>query len=405
MPLTVRDSLTGRPGPVAVPRGRPLTLYVCGPTVYDAAHVGHARTYLVFDVVRRWLEDQGVAVRHVMNVTDVEDKITDRARALGITWRELARREERGFLRDLGALGLLPPHATPRASEHVPEIARVVRRLERLGPLDPRPDGLYYRPRQRSSYPNFAAGQQLARHAVPEPGRPFPTDPGVAREFLVWKPQDRPAPSWPSRWGPGVPGWHLECFALAERYAGLPVDLHGGGTDLIYPHHFSENEVAHALGGVPFARRFLHTAFVTTRGRKMSKSAGNLVPLRMALRDAGASGLRWYLLGRPPETTIEWNPRALARARADAELLRSRLAAAVAPGAGGTVPIARLDSAVEAVVRTLGDGLRTDGALGELSDLARDLGRADTGRFPRGETVRARTLVRRLERLLGLTLR
>lgn len=403
MAFEVPDTLSGRRRVVRPAPRRPLRLYVCGPTVYDAAHVGHARTYLYFDLVRRWFEDQGIAVRHVMNITDFEDKITDRAQGLGLPWCSLARREEARFLSDMRALGLRPPHEVPRASDFVPQMISAVRRLERRHALERRPDGLYYRGTGRPG-PNFEVGEELARHAVLEAGGVRPLDPALAREFLVWKPQEAPSPSWPSPWGPGAPGWHLECYAMASEYLSLPVDLHGGGTDLIFPHHFAENEVAYALGRQPFSRAFLHTAFVTSAGRKISKSAGNLVPLREALDEFGAPALRWYLLGRPFTEPIEWRNSDAARAARAHASLRREVRDLLSGGASGTVPSRDLGDAVDSAARSIADGFRVEAAFRAVAEFVSGASRRDAPRFRRGERREARSHFRRAERLLGIPL-
>ena len=401
MRLRLRDSLTGRVRAVAPARGRPLSLYVCGPTVYDTAHVGHARTYLYFDLLRRWLRDQGVAVRHVMNITDFEDKITARARELGIGWRALARREERRFLDDLAALGILPAHETPRASDFVPQIVATARRLEAAGRLESREDGWYFRDDPRDDERNFAVGDQLARHAVPEPGVPLPHD-GTAKDFLVWRPQDPPAPSWASPWGRGMPGWHLECYAMADRYLGLPVDLHGGGNDLVFPHHYAENEIALTLNHAPFSRNFLHTAFVTQAGQKMSKSVGNLVPIRLALTEVTPDALRWYLMGTPYHQRLEWRRPDLERAELEYRDLRWRIGQVLAAGAGGSVRAASLRSAVDGIARDIGDGFRVHASLGRLRAWLDRVERRPSARVARGERKAALAALVRAESLLGV---
>ncbi len=198
------------------------------PTVYDGAHVGHARTYLFFDLVRRHFEAENIAVRHVMNVTNFEDKIDARAAELQLSWRSLALREEAGFLRDLRALRILAPHSAPSeclrpADDRGRSAARETGRVHRQG------DEWLYTPPRPTSGGNFATAADLAAHAVHESGHPFPLGDGAAGEFLVWKLQEAPRPSWPGPWGRGTPGWHLECYAMANQLIGLPVDVHGGG--------------------------------------------------------------------------------------------------------------------------------------------------------------------------------
>ncbi len=403
MDLTFRDSLSGERRPVPRPTRGPLALYVCGPTVNDMAHVGHGRTYAYFDIVRRFYRDEGVAVRHVMNITDFEDKITARARSLGLSWRTLARREEARFRADLAALRLLSPHLTPRASTFVPEMIRLIRRLEKLGRIVRDGDSWYYRTPEPHNPRNFPVGAELAKHAVPEPGETVEALDLVNRDFLVWRQQEPPAASWPSPWGNGAPGWHLECFSMAERHLRIPVDLHGGGNDLLFPHHYAENEIALALYDTPFSRHFLHTAFVTEDGRKMSKSIGNLVPLRAALDEAGPDALRWYLLSRPYNTRLEWDGRGLETARREFEFLRTMLRTAIPDGAGGGLDPAELKALVERVKLHIADGFAVERAFGEVRLYAERLGHDASGRFERGSGPSVRALLRRLDRLTGLS--
>ncbi|MGI0071439.1 MAG: class I tRNA ligase family protein [Thermoplasmata archaeon] len=402
MDLVLRDTLSGRPRAVRRRAGRPLALYVCGPTVYDAAHVGHARNYLFFDVARRFLESEGRAVRHVMNITDFEDKLDARAELLGIPWRALARREERRFVRDLAALGALRPHACPRATAFVPEMRKVARQLERTGRVRRVGDEWVYRPPERPLGANFPTDRELATHAVVEPGHPFPHQRGEAGEFVIWKLQDRPKPSWSGPWGRGVPGWHLECYAMADRLLGLPVDLHGGGPDLIYPHHYSENETSLALRGTPFSRVYFHPAFVLVGGAKMSKSTGNLLPLRNALDAVGAGAVRWYLLSSPPGQRLQWEAAGLGRATREFADIRGAVGGALAAGTRGTARSpARL---AEAVRRELARGLATDRAFDRIREWATA---AQDGPAPRPgarDSTRVRDAFRSIERRTGLPL-
>lgn len=403
MPLRLFDSMSGSLRAVPAPRGRPFTLYVCGPTVYDGAHVGHARTYLYFDVVRRVLESEGQAVRHVMNITDFEDKITDRAVSLGQTWQELARGEERRFAADLDRLRVLPPHQRPRASDFVPRMIEVVQALERKGRTRWQGDSLLYVPTPRPDPRNFAVGAELADLVVPD-GQP-PGDVALAgREFLLWRRQLAPNASWASPWGEGAPGWHLECYCMAERHLGLPVDLHGGGADLVFPHHYDENEVALTLRNTPFARAYLHTGFVTEGGRKMSKSTGRLVPLRPELDRFGPDALRYYLLAPSYRERLEWSAADLRKAAARWERTSGLLAAAVPSGAGGSAPLRLLAPAERAIRAALLDSLQIGEAYRVLDTLAEAVASAGTPAFPRGSRREVRAFLARADARLGLGL-
>jgi cysteinyl-tRNA synthetase len=403
MPLRLVDSLTQRTRPVRASDGRAIALYVCGPTVYDSAHVGHARTYLAFDVARRSLEAEGLRVRHVMNVTDLEDKIDTRAASLGLSSRALARAEERGFFRDLDTFGNLRPTYRPRASAYIPEMIRLARALERTGRVR-RIDGEWrYEAPDRAEGENFATSADLARHAVPEPGHPFTGDTEGARSFVVWKQLAPPLLGWPSPWGRGAPGWHLQCFAMASRLLHVPVDLHGGGRDLVYPHHFAENEISLALRGRPFSPVFLHAGLVLQNGSKMSKSTGNLVPVREALERIGAPALRWYLLGQPPRDRFPWDDRRAEKARGELELLRSTLGAWLRSGVGGRVGPARTARLLREVRRALLDGLGTDRVVRAIVGFAGEVG-ASPGGPGRGDRPAVRAALSEVERRIGIRL-
>jgi cysteinyl-tRNA synthetase len=401
MTLAFRDSLGGDVRPLEIPRGRPLTLYICGPTVYDAAHVGHGRTYLYFDILRRVLYDRGVRTRVVRNLTDYEDKVSWRAEALGVSWRVLARREERRFHADMASLGVLPVDVEPRASEFVPRMIEVGRRLERTGRVERRGDSWIYCPPAPSGR-NFPEGDDFRAHMVPEPGTPVAGAGDAAREILVWRQQESPMATWSGPWGRGAPGWHLECYAMAERYLGIPVDVHGGGMDLIFPHHYAENEIALALDGTLFSRRFLHMGFVTQLRRKMSKSRGNLVRLRTALEEFGPGAVRWYLLSTAYNRRLEWAPPEARRASDEWEEVRSRLAELVAPGAGGNLSVKLLTGLADRVRDRIEDGFAVESGLHELRELAATAGAAGSSHLPRGEAVQGRRSLRRVEQLLGL---
>ncbi len=405
MVLRVFDTLSGRIHPVRRRPSRPLGMYVCGPTVYAPAHVGHARTYLYFDVVRRAFEADGVPVRHVMNITDFEEKIDRRAALLGTSWRTLARREEAAFLRDLDALGILRPTYLPRASDFIPRMVQVAARLERTGRVRHDGEAWYYRPPDRPREENFPVSTELAEHAVLEPGHPFPDRESVASEFMVWKRQEPPLPSWRGPYGPGMPGWHLECYAMARHYLGVPVDLHGGGLDLVYPHHHAENEIALALDGRPFSRFFLHTAFVLQDGRKMSKSTQNLVSIREALRDAEAPGLRWYLLTPRYSERLEWDGDAYCSAALELAGVRRSIGAWLGSSRRGPLGVRTAQALAEGVRQDLLDNLGTDRAIARIRAFARSLDADPRGGIARGDRRAASHALAEVETRLGIRLR
>jgi L-cysteine:1D-myo-inositol 2-amino-2-deoxy-alpha-D-glucopyranoside ligase len=303
--MRVYDTLTRRTVPLPLSedeRGRPqLKLYVCGVTPYESGHLGHAFTFCAFDILVRALEARGVSVRYIQNVTDVDDPLFERARLLGIDWKELAEREEASLVRDMTQLGWRPPDVMPRVSEEIHGILAAAEALAAEGFAYPAADGrLYF---AASSYPGFGKLSGRSRRSMlaklRDEGLLGEKGPGAKRDWLdfpLWRPSDPDEPSWPSAYGSGRPGWHIECSAMAMRYLGEQVDVHGGGRDLVFSHHESERAQSESLTGcVPFARAWLHTGMVRYQGTKMSKSLGNLVNVRQSLERVSPAALRLYL--------------------------------------------------------------------------------------------------------------
>jgi cysteinyl-tRNA synthetase len=302
------------------------------------------------------------------------------------------------------AFGVLPPHDRPRASDFAPQIVRVAESLAKTGRVRREGDLWIYSPPEHPDTVNFPTDSELARHAVEEPDHPFPRREGALGEFVIWKRQDPPLPSWKSRWGRGSPGWHLECYAMARRILDIPVDLHGGGLDLIYPHHHAENEIALALDHQPFSRLFVHTAFVLQDGAKMSKSTGNLISLRSALERAGPGGLRWYLLATPYRVRLEWNGHALDAASREYRLLRYHLDRWLSPGAGGALGASVVERLAEDARADLAEGLAADRVIQRLRELSAQLGRDPSDHVATGERSAARRALRAVEGRTGIPL-
>ncbi len=272
-----------------------IRMYVCGITVYDHCHVGHARSLIYFDTVVRYLRWRGYQVDFVRNVTDIEDKIINRAREEGREWDELAAHFTEEMRKDARALGCLLPDVEPKATEHIDEMVALIGELEKKGLAYKVGDGdVYFSVGDYKEY-GALSGRDLddlvagARVDVDE-RKKSPMD------FALWKSVKPGEPSWPSPWGDGRPGWHLECSAMSTKYLGQPFDIHGGGEDLIFPHH--ENEMAQSCGatGKPFVRYWLHHAFVRIDREKMSKSLGNVFSIQDVLKQVEAEGLRLHLL-------------------------------------------------------------------------------------------------------------
>ena len=292
------DTLTGEVREFAPLDGRTVRMYVCGVTPYDTTHIGHAMTYLTFDVINRYCQFLGWRVKYVQNVTDIDDDILKRAKRDNEPWDNLGDRHTKQLVEDLSALNTLWPQAYPRASEEVEKIIEIGQALERDGYAYLSQGNLYFRVGADEDY--GALGKythdemvELSRERGADPDDPRKEGP---LDFILWQGQQPGEPAWESPWGAGRPGWHIECSAMAMRYLGPQVDIHGGGSDLIYPHH--ECEIAqsqHATGVQPFVNFWMHIGMVRYQGEKMSKSLGNLVLARNVLKHYSADAIRLYL--------------------------------------------------------------------------------------------------------------
>ncbi|HVM13114.1 MAG TPA: cysteine--tRNA ligase [Egibacteraceae bacterium] len=282
--------------------GPVVRMYVCGITPYDSTHLGHAFTYVVFDALIRVLEHRGRTVRYVRNITDVDDDILQKARELGMDHLELARREVARFDRDLAGLGLRRPDVEPRATETVPAIVRAVRGLVDAGIAYPTGDGrVYVDTRKAEQFGRLSRldREEALRQFAEKGGDPDAPGKREALDFLLWQPSAPDEPRWDSDFGPGRPGWHIECSVMAQEHLGPTIDIHGGGNDLVFPHHEAEIvQAEHLTGQAPFARFWVHTGMVAMDGEKMSKSLGNLVFVSDLLERFEAGALRRYLLDR-----------------------------------------------------------------------------------------------------------
>src|SRR5581483_4660936 len=293
------------------PRAEPVTMYVCGVTPYDTTHLGHARTYLVFDVLQRYLRYLGHGVRYVQNVTDVDDPLIERANALGMDYRELADRYVKIFLADLEDLNVIMPTVYPRATEEIPGMIATITSLIEKGMAYPRGGSVYFR---AARFPGYGAMSGLDRAGMLQAHRATGEDPDDRNtedqlDFRLWQAARPGEPVWESPWGPGRPGWHIECSTMANRYLGPRLDIHGGGEDLIFPHHCSEIAQSETASGVgPFCQYWVHVGLVWMDGEKMSKSKGNMAFARDLLPVYGGDALRYYLIGTQYRQRLEYIP-------------------------------------------------------------------------------------------------
>ncbi len=318
---TMRLYDTARRAVVPFAPGERVSMYVCGITPYDATHVGHAATYVTYDVLQRRLEDRGHEVRLVRNITDVDDDILRVAKARGVHYLDLGNGELKRFHDDLDALGVIPPWSEPRATGAIPDIRGLIAMLFERG-LAYLADGAVF----FSTGGGTGVGTGFGELSGLRPDEMLalgpscgerPDDPRKRHplDFLLWGPSAPDEPAWESPWGRGRPGWHAECSALALRELGPTIDLHGGGTDLVYPHHECERAQSEGATGEPFVRHWLHQAMVLAAGEKMAKSRGNLVFVADVLGTSPPMALRLALLAQHYRTPWTWSPSALDTAR------------------------------------------------------------------------------------------
>jgi L-cysteine:1D-myo-inositol 2-amino-2-deoxy-alpha-D-glucopyranoside ligase len=300
---------TARRDVVPFTPGEVVTMYTCGITPYDSAHLGHAAVYVTYDVLQRRLRDLGHQTLCVRNITDVDDDILRKARELGVHYLDLAAGEIARFDVDMKALGLLPAYSEPRATSAIPDILGFIGMVLDTGHAYRAGGGVYF---DVSSFPRFGFLSHLERDEMIElaglhggrPDDPFKDDP---LDFVLWQPSAPGEPAWESLWGPGRPGWHIECSALAMRELGTTIDLHGGGTDLVFPHHECESAQSEAATGSRFVRHWMHVGMVRLGGEKMSKSLGNLVFVHELLEKGhDPAAIRLALLSQGYRTSWEW---------------------------------------------------------------------------------------------------
>jgi cysteinyl-tRNA synthetase len=407
MALRVYNTLTREKSDFDTIEKGKVRMYVCGPTVYDSAHVGHAMSALVFDVIRRYLTYKDYQVQYVMNFTDVDDKIIDRANLQGIEPIELAEKYISEFKKDLESLNILPATEHPRATEEIDEIIGMVQTLIDRGAAYEVNGDVFFRVEQAKDYGKLS-GRKLEEMNA---GSRIRVDDRKENpmDFAVWKSAKEGEPAWDSPWGPGRPGWHIECSAMNLGHLGSQIDIHGGGNDLIFPHH--ENEIAQteAITGKPFARYWMHNGMLQLKGEKMSKSLGNLVPIKEFIEQHSGDVMRLMVLSshyRSPLTfndeVIEANERALERLAS-----AKRPALPDATGAAGDVLDAltkQVETTRQAFMDSMDEDFNTAGALGSIFDLVRTINLTRSKGATDAELDPAQQTLTELTGVLGLKL-
>ena len=387
------------------PQGDEIKIYICGVTPYDESHIGHAMSYIVFDAIRRYLRFRGYRVKYVQNITDIDDKIIDRANQLGISPRELAEKYADNFFKDMDALNIERADVYPRATEEIPKIIEVIQGLIVRGHAYPTQGSVYFRVRSVPDYGKLAhrslnsmmAGARI--EAGEEKEHPM--------DFVLWKAAKPGEPSWDSPWGKGRPGWHIECSAMSLKYLGETLDIHGGGQDLIFPHH--ENEIAQSesfTGIKPFVRYWLHNGLLQIGEEKMSKSLSNLITIREALDKYSADAIRLFVLSSHYRSPLTYSEEALEAAERGADRLRQAAHLSSPEGAphnmkwrGEDIPPAGF---LFFFNRAMDDNFNTPQALAILFELARQI---NQGRDEGHSIDEFQTILSKLSDTLGLTLK
>lgn len=371
--IRLYDTLQGIVRPLAQREAGKLSLYACGPTVYDHPHVGHARQAMTYDILRRYLEWRGIEVTHVANVTDIDDNIIERANREGLSEQKVAARWGAVYSESMASLGILDPHHRPHATDFVEVMVALTETLVGNGSAYVTDNGVYLRVRQVPGYGDLVhrstaelAEGAGARVALDE----HKEDP---LDFALWKAAKPGEPTWSSPWGEGRPGWHIECAAMSLEILGDGFDLHGGGSDLVFPHHTNERAEAIAAGR-EFAGHWMHNAMVNVGGEKMSKSLGNYTTVADLLEEhpLNARALRLLLLQTHYRSTMELNAEVMAQARSAMMRLDAMMRKAAAAGVQTEPPAADLDGeAVDAFVAAMDDDLGTPAAIATVFATAR----------------------------------
>jgi cysteinyl-tRNA synthetase len=379
-----------------IPQDNEIKMYVCGVTVYDVCHFGHALCYVSFDVIRRYLEYKGYKVKYVQNFTDIDDKIINRSNERGIPWKELVEKYIGEYFVDMDALNIKRATIYPRATEEIPMIIDVVKTLVDKGHAYVSEGSVYF---SVKSYPKYGK----LTHQNADDMRVTATNESEKKEdpldFALWKAVKPGEPSWPSPWGDGRPGWHIECTAMSIRHLGKTLDIHGGGQDLVFPHH--ENEMAQSecyTGVEPFVRIWMHNGFLQLGADKMSKSLGNLVTVKQALERNSADAIRLFIISSYYRMPLRYSVEALDAAETGAERMRQ---ASKAEGKAGGAPLDASPFKAR-FVEAMDDDFNAPQAVAALFDLVREINRG----IEKGMDVSsAQKMLKELASVIGFTLK
>lgn len=408
MAIQLYNTLTRTKEPLKTLEPNVVKMYVCGPTVYDKAHIGHAMASIVFDNIRRYLIYRGYDVRYAMNFTDVDDKIIRRANEMNVDPFKLAEGYINDFKRNLADLNVLPATYNPRATEEIDGILSMIATLIEKGFAYPLDGDVYYRVRARENYGKLS-GRRLddMRAGVRKSADDRKEDP---MDFALWKGAKEGEPAWESPWGPGRPGWHIECSAMNYHIFGDSIDIHGGGNDLIFPHHENEIAQSESFTGRPFATYWIHNGMLQLKDEKMSKSVGNIISIDELLENHSADSFRYLILNAGYRNPVIFSGEILDQGEKALERLRKALKPAVLSAKGAPADtLAALKNQLETTrdqfIASMDDDFNSAGALAALFDLVRSLNATRDAGAAGAELREAQAVLKELTSVLGLTLK
>lgn len=400
MPLRLYSTESGKVETFQPRTPGKVTMYVCGPTVYNLIHIGHARSYILYDVLRRWLEFSGYEVVYVQNFTDLEDSVTRKAKKMGESVRALTERYTQEYFLDANGLNLKKATHYPNVSENVERMIEVVKGLLDGGQAYEKDGNVFLRTTgdDFGSLSHVDLSSAVVDEIQSDESRENPFD------FILWRKAKEGEPFWPSPWGDGQPGWHTGCFVMSTNHLEEPFDIHGGGLDLIYPHHESVKLISKAYSGKPHCNYYVHNSFVTLGKEKMSKSKGNFVTVRELLEEYGGEAIRLYILKHHYRTLLDYDESEIGRAAEEIVNLGGRLERLRRhPGRGGS----RID--VMAKVReeksrfedAMNDDLNTEEALSALQNLI-EWSSGELGNLSKEDVVMVLDAISQMSEVLGL---
>jgi len=404
--ILFQNTLTGRKEPFVPLRPGEVRMYTCGPTVYDFAHIGNFRTFVFQDILRRFLRMKGYRILQVMNLTDVDDRIIQNAAAAGVGIREYTEKYIRAFLEDTRTLNIQPPEHLARATDHIDDMVRLIQHLSEKSFTYSSDGSIYFR---IAKFPGYGKLSKIDLSGI-QAGARVDVDryeKADARDFALWKAPKPGEHFWETSIGPGRPGWHIECSAMAMKYLGETLDIHTGGVDLIFPHHENEIAQSEAATGKPFARFWLHAEFLLVESEKMSKSLGNFYTLRdLFARGHRPSALRFLLASVPYRRQLNFTMDGLQQAASSVERLRNfvaRLKTEKFPAGQSDSMAGRVRQAAADFEKGLEDDVNTAQALAAVFDLVRDVNTAiDRGEFRQGDPPQVLAAMQEFDSIFSL---